>query len=48
MVNFPTSIPDSDYHSPALLDLLLSLDASICSAIAFPPLIISGNVVVSV
>ena len=47
MVNFPTRIPDCDSHSPALLDLFLSSDASICSTMAFPPL---GNsdVVVSV
>ena len=47
MVNFPTRIPDCDSHSPALLELFLSSDASICSTMAFPPL---GNsdVVVSV
>ena len=38
MLNFPTGIPDAESHSPALLDLLLSSDASICSIIAFPPL----------
>ena len=38
MVNFPTRIPDCDFHSPALLHLFLSSDASICSAMAFPPL----------
>ena len=38
MVNFPTWIPDCDSHSPALLDLFLSSNASICSAVAFPPL----------
>ena len=31
MVTFPTRIPDSDSHSPALLDLFISSDASICS-----------------
>ena len=31
MVNFPTQIPDCDFHSPALLDLFISSDASICS-----------------
>ena len=36
MVNFPTRIPDCDSHSPALLDLIISSDASICSAMAFP------------
>ena len=48
MVNFPTRIPDCDSHSPALLDLFLSSDASICSTMAFPPLGNSGHVVVSV
>ena len=38
MVNFPTMIPDFDSHSPALLDLLISSDASICSTVALPPL----------
>ena len=36
MVNFPTRIPDCDSHSPALLDLFISSDASICSSMAFP------------
>ena len=36
--NFPTPIPDCDSHSPALLDLFISSDASICSTMAFPPL----------
>ena len=48
MVNFPTQIPDCDSHSPALLDLFISSDASICSAMAFPPLENSDHVVVSV
>ena len=38
MVNFPTWIPDCDSHSPVLLDLFISSDASICSTMAFPPL----------
>ena len=38
MVNFPTWIPECDSHSPALLDLFLSSDATICSTVAFPPL----------
>ena len=29
MVNFPTQVPDCDSHSPTLLDLFLSSDASI-------------------
>ena len=48
MVNFLTGIADCDSHSPALFYLLLSSDASICSAIAFPPLGDSDHVVVSV
>ena len=48
MVNFPTRIPDCGSHSPALLDLFLSSDASICSTMAFPPLGNSAHVVVSV
>ena len=48
MVNFPTRIRDCDSHSPALLDLFLSSDASICSTMAFPPLGNSDHVVVSV
>ena len=48
MVNFSTRIPDCDSHSPALLDLFLSSDASICSLIAFAPLGNSDHVVVSV
>ena len=48
IVNFPTWIPDCDSHSPALLDLFISSDASICSTMAFPPLGDSDHVVVSV
>ena len=48
IVNVPTRIPDCDSHSPALLDLFISSDASICSTIAFPPLGNSDHVVVSV
>ena len=48
MVNFPTRIPDCDSHSPALLDLFLSSDASICSTMAFPPLGNSDHVAVAV
>ena len=36
-----------DSHSPALFDLLLSSDASVCSTIAFPSLGNSDHVVVS-
>ena len=48
MVNFPTRIPDCDSHSPALLDLFISSDASISSTMPFPPLRNSDHVVVSV
>ena len=48
MVNFPTWISDCDSHSPALLDLFLSSDASNCSTMAFPPLGNSDRVIVSV
>ena len=48
MVNFPTRIPDCDSHSPALLDLFISSDASICSTMPFPPLGNSDHIVVSV
>ena len=41
MVNFPNRIP-------ALLDLFISSDASICSTMAFPPLGNSDHIVVSV
>ena len=44
MVNFATRIPDADSHSPALLDLFLSSDDSICSTMAFPPLGNSNHV----
>ena len=48
MVNFPTRIPDCDSHSPALLDLFLFSDVSICSTMAFLQLGNSDHVVVSV
>ena len=48
MVNFPTQIPDCDSHSPALLDLFISSDASICFKMSFLPLRNSDHVVVSV
>ena len=48
MVNFPTRITDCGSHSPGLSDLFLTSDASICSAMAFPPLVNSDHVVVSV
>ena len=48
MVNFSVRSPDCNLHSPALLDLFPSSDASICSTMAFPPLGNSDHVVVSV
>ena len=48
MVNFPTQIPDCDSHSPALLDLFIYSDTSICSTLIFPPLGNSDHFVVSV
>ena len=47
-VNFPTQIPDCDFHIPAPLDFFLSSNVSICSTMAFPPLGNSDHVVVSV
>ena len=47
MVSFPTGIPGFDSHSPALLDLFISSDASICSRMVFPPLGNSDHVAVS-
>ena len=48
MLNFPTRIPDCHSHSPAFLDLFCSSDASICFAVASPPLGNSDHVVVAV
>ena len=48
MINFPTRIQDCDSQSPALLDLFLSSDPSICSTMVFPLLENSNPVVVSV
>ena len=48
MVNIPTRIPGCDSHSPALLDLFIFSDTSICSAMVFSPLGNSGHVVLSV
>ena len=48
MVNFPTWIPDCDSHNPALLDLFISSDASICSTMVFPRLRYPDQAVVSV
>ena len=48
MVNFHTWNPNCDSHSPAVLDLFISSDSSICSARTFSPLGNSDHVVVSV
>ena len=48
MVKFRTLTPDCNSHSPTLLELFISSGASICSAMAFPPLGNSDDVVVSV
>ena len=48
MVNFATRIPDCDSHSPALLDLFISSDTSICSTLAFHPTGNSDHVALSV
>ena len=48
MVNFPNQISDCDSHNPALLDLFISSDVSVCSTMALPPLGNSDHVVVSV
>ena len=48
MFHFPTRIPDCNCHSPALLDLFISSDASIWSTTAFHPLVNADHVVVSV
>ena len=48
MVNFPTRIPDCNSQIPALVDLFLSSDASICSTMTFPLLGNSDHAVVSV
>ena len=50
LLRWLTFLPGSqtDSHSPALLDLFLSSDTSICSTMAFPPLGNFDHVVVSV
>ena len=47
MLNFPTQLPDCDSHSPALLDLFLSFDASSCTTMAFPPFGNSDQILIS-
>ena len=48
IVYFPTHIPDCDSYSPAILDLFLFSEASICSAVAFPQLENSDHVAASI
>ena len=48
MVDLPTRIPDCDSHSPALFDLFIYCDASICSTMTFLPLGNSDHVSVSI
>ena len=48
MAHFPTLIPDCDSNVPALLDLFISFDASICSTMTYLPLGNSDRVAVSV
>ena len=48
MVNYPTQISDFDSRSLVLLDFFLSSLASICLAMALPPVGNSDHVVVSV
>ena len=45
MVNFLTRVPDCDSHSPAVLDLFISSDASICLIMTLPSLGNSDHVV---
>ena len=48
MINFLILIPDCEAYNLALLDLFISSDASICSAMVFPPLGNSDHAVVSI
>ena len=43
VVNFPTRMPDRDCHSPALLDLFISSDASICSTMGNSDHVVSDH-----
>ena len=47
MDNFLTRISDCDSHSPALLDLFISSDPSVCSPVTFPALGNSDDTVIS-
>ena len=48
VVNFLTRMPDCDSHIPALLDLFISSDTSICSTMVFSSLGNYDHIVVSV
>ena len=48
MVNFPTRIPECHCHNPALLDVFISSDPSICFTVGFRPSGNTDDVVVSV
>ena len=48
LLRWLTQIPDCDHHSPALLDLFISSDASIYSKMAFLSLGNSDHVFISV
>ena len=48
LIDLVKSVITVIFISPALLDLFLSSDASICYAVAFPPLRNPDHVVVSV
>ena len=48
MIDFSTWIPDRGSHIPSLLDLFISVNPNICSAVVFPSLGNSYHVVVSV
>ena len=38
MINFPTRSTDCDFHNPALVDLFISSNASVCFTLPFPSL----------
>ena len=48
IVDFPTHIPDHDYHQPYLLDLFLGSNPDSCTVASHPPLGKSDHMVVSV
>ena len=48
VIKIPTWFPDCGSHGPALLNIFISSDTSICSIMAFPPYRNSDHDVVSV